>query len=123
MLEIQMSKDIKTFEPTVVGPFTFRQLLWMTAGTVLALPALILLPGDITARILIATIIASPLFMCGWIKIQGMYFDSFLKVVFIYTFLRPKRRVNDDMNEYEKSMKREKVQYRKKMDKTIEIYR
>ena len=123
MLEIQMSKDIKTFEPTVVGPFTFRQLLWMTAGTVLALPALMLLPGDITARILIATIIASPLFMCGWIKIQGMYFDSFLKVVFIYTFLRPKRRVNDDMNEYEKSMKREKVQYRKKMDKTIEIYR
>ena len=61
--------------------------------------------------------------MCGWIKIQGMYFDSFLKVVFIYTFLRPKRRVNDDMNEFEKSMKREKVQYRKKMDKTIEIYR
>ena len=46
----------------------------------------------------------------GFLRIPG--FDDNYYVVFC-----------TDMNEFEKSMKREKVQYRKKMDKTIEIYR
>lgn len=123
MLEIQMSKDIKTFEPTIVGPFTLRQIIWITIGTVLAMPAFFLMPGEITVRILIATLIAAPLIMCGWVKVQGMYLDRYLRIIFVYTFLESRKRVNDDANVFEKSTRREKVRYMKRKDKNIKVYR
>lgn len=123
MLEIQMSKDIKTFEPTIVGPFTLRQIVWITIGTVLAVPVFFFMPGEINVRILAATLIAAPLFMCGWVKVQGMYLDKYLKIIFIYTFLESRNRVNDDGNVFEKSTRREKVRYLKRRDKNIKIYR
>ena len=123
MLEIQMSKDIKTFEPTIVGPFTLRQIIWITIGTVLAMPTFFLMPGEITVRILIATLIAAPLIMCGWVKVQGMYLDRYLRIIFVYTFLESRKRVNDDANVFEKSTRREKVRYMKRKDKNIKVYR
>lgn len=123
MLEIQMSKDIKTFEPTIVGPFTLRQIIWITIGTVLALPAFFLMPGEITVRILIATLIAAPLIMCGWVKVQGMYLDRYLMIIFVYTFLESRKRVNEDANVFERSTRREKVRYMKRKDKNIKVYR
>ena len=123
MLEIQMSKDIKTFEPTIVGPFTLRQIIWISIGTVLAMPAFFLMPGEITVRILIATLIAAPLIMCGWVKVQGMYLDRYLMIIFVYSLLESRKRVNDDANVFEKSTRREKVRYMKRKDKNIKVYR
>ena len=123
MLEIQMSKDIKTFEPTIVGPFTLRQIIWITIGTVLAMPTFFLMPGEITVRILIATLIAAPLIMCGWVKVQGMYLDRYLMIIFVYSLLESRKRVNDDANVFEKSTRREKVRYMKRKDKNIKVYR
>ena len=123
MLEIQMSKDIKTFEPTIVGPFTLRQIIWITIGTVLVMPAFFLMPGEITVRILIATLIAAPLIMCGWVKVQGMYLDRYLMIIFVYSLLESRKRVNDDANVFEKSTRREKVRYMKRKDKNIKVYR
>ena len=123
MLEIQMSKDIKTFEPTIVGPFTLRQIIWITIGTVLAMPAFFLMPGEITVRILIATLIAAPLIMCGWVKVQGMYLDRYLMIIFVYSLLESRKRVNDDANVFERSTRREKMRYMKRKDKNIKVYR
>ncbi len=123
MLELRMSKDIKTFEPNIVGPFTFRQAIWITIGTVISVPLFFIIPGQVASRILICTLIAAPFIMCGWIKVQGMYLDGYLKVVLKYTFWDSKIRLNTDENKMEQCILQKHIQYKKSKDKNIIIYR
>ncbi len=123
MLELRMSKDIKTYEPNTLGPFTFRQIVWMTIGTVISVPLFFNLPGQVATRILICTLIAAPFIMCGWIKVQGMYLDAYLKIVLKYIFLDSKIRINTDENRMEQCLSRKHVQYKKSKDKNAIIYR
>ena len=123
MLELKMSRDIKTFEPSIIGPFTLRQIAWITLGAVIAVPLFMVLPGEIPARILICTLIASPFIMCGWIKVQGMYLDGYLKIVLKYMFIDSRVRLNTDMNRMERSLARKHIQYRKRKDRDTVIYR
>ena len=123
MLELRMSKDIKTFEPNTVGPCTFRQAIWITIGTVISVPLFFIIPGQVASRILVCTLVAAPLMMCGWIKVQGMYLDEYLKIVLKYMFLDSKIRLNTDENRLEQCLPQKHVKYKKSKDKNVIIYR
>ena len=106
MLELRMSKDIKTFEPNTVGPCTFRQAIWITIGTVISVPLFFIIPGQVASRILVCTLVAAPLIMCGK-----------------YMFLDSKIRLNTDENRLEQCLPQKHVKYKKSKDKNVIIYR
>lgn len=84
MIYVPVPKEIKEFEKKAFKNLTVRQLVWLSIGTTLALIAYFLLKPIVgnDAISYIIMVIVIPCFMCGFIKIQDMPFDIYVKIVF-----------------------------------------
>lgn len=84
MIYVPVPKEIKEFEKKAFKNLTVRQLVWLSIGITLALIAYFLLKPIVgnDAISYIIMVIVIPCFMCGFIKIQDMPFDIYVKIVF-----------------------------------------
>ena len=101
MVEVEMSKDIRGYEPKILASMSLRQLIGITIGCVCALPVVLYLPVDITLRIIIAVIIALPGLACGFLKMYEMPCEVFFLKVFIPFYFNNKPRKYINESEYD----------------------
>ena len=79
MVEVEMTKDIRSYEPKLFGVVTVRQIICLTIGAVFALPLVLCLPiEDISIRVMIGMIPLIPMILLGWLKVYGMQLEKFL---------------------------------------------
>lgn len=88
MLQIQIPKDVRTFDPKIVGQFTTRQIFCLLGIIIIAM---------FTHWLGLGYYAGSPLFFVlffiGWgDKIVGMPVDKYMRYVFISQMLYPKKR-------------------------------
>lgn len=90
MIEIEMSKDIRGYEPKVLASMSIRQLVGVCVGILCAAPIVLYLPVDMTIRIIIAVLVAMPGFACGFLKMYDMPCEVFLLKVFLPYYINSK---------------------------------
>lgn len=118
MLEIEMSKDIKNFEPKILGPFTLRQLICVGISVTYGVPLFFILGGDIVIRILITILAMLPVLLCGWLKVFDEPFERFLKIIVVNKFLKPAKRKYKISNQYK--IEEQKIEIKKVKRSKIE---
>ena len=116
MIEVEMSRDVRDFEPKIIAFFTQRQLMCIGIGCAYAIPIALLLPtDDVFIKIIVALVLAAPAVICGWIKMFDMYFDKFFMDVLLPSFLNPQKRLYKSVNSYDEYLK--KLDDKKKNEK------
>lgn len=79
MIQIEMSKDINDFSPKIISVFDKRQLICTAIASTYGIPIMLYADFlDIQTRIMAAVILMSPVLMCGWVKMYGMYLEKFV---------------------------------------------
>ncbi len=93
-MEIQINKDVGSYEPKVIGPFTIRQAVCLLIGSPICIAIYkygsMFLPADAVSFFLLVPAAATWLF--GWLKPYGMPMERFLKSIFINMILAPGNR-------------------------------
>lgn len=94
MIEIEMSKDIRGFEPKIVGMLTKRQLICVFISCVIGGVFFLLLnflfpEWDIFWKALGSVFPAIPVLQCGWVRKYGMPLEVFWLKYRIPNALRP----------------------------------
>lgn len=91
MIEIRINKDIGSFEPKIMGPFTGRQLVCVIIGGVAAMLIYYLAAPFLTqsSALFLAAIPAGVAVMFGWVKPLGIPMERFLKSAFVSMFIAP----------------------------------
>ena len=103
MLEIEMSRDIKDFQPKIIGPFTLRQIACVGISFAYGIPMYKLLPGDIVTKMMIVLFAMLPVLICGWLKVYDEPFEKFLKIIILNKFVKPVNRKYKVKNEFVQS--------------------
>ena len=101
MIEIEMNKDVRTFEPKIMGPYTRRQLISLVIAAAYAGPIAIAVPGDPMMKVLLGCILAIPAILCGFIDILGMPLLQFITYCVIPSLINPKVRKFKSETSYE----------------------
>lgn len=117
MIEIEMNKDVRTFEPKIMGPFTRRQLLSLVIAAAYAGPIAILVPGDAMMKVLLGCILAIPAILCGFIDVLGLPLLQFITYCVIPSLVNPKVRKFKSENIYEASLLEAEAQENRKKGK------
>ena len=106
MIQIQINKDVGSFEPKIIGPFTTRHIICIAIAAPFALLiynlAAAFLPRSTAAYFLIVP--AGIAWAFGWPKPYGMRTEQFLRSVFVNMFLAPPKRVYRTVNTHEKAL-------------------
>lgn len=93
MIEAKVPKDIRVYETKLVGPFTLRNTICLTLAIVAALitynVCCEILGFSVDVFIYIGTIVTLPFLAFGWITIEGMHLEKYIKTIVIYNFLVP----------------------------------
>ena len=92
MLEIEMPKDIKNYEPKILGPLTLRQLVCLGISLSYGIPFVLFTHGDIVVRIMVGLALMVPVLLCGWLKVYNEPFEKFIKIIIINKFVKPEKR-------------------------------
>lgn len=93
MIDAEMTRDIREYEPKLFNLITVRQLVLLVIGFAIAIPLVLFLPiKDITYRIIIGTVAMSPMIACGWVTVYGMKLERFILQIIKTAFLMPKTR-------------------------------
>lgn len=101
MIEIEIPKDVRTYESKLVGPLTARQTVCVAIAAPLAILAYNFLDfatGD--TRLILSATIAIPILLFGWYKPFGMKLEDFLRAAAVSALLSPKRRLYKTENVY-----------------------
>lgn len=133
MLQVEMSKDIREYEPRIIGPFTKRQSLLIVIGVVISTSIAFILPiPSFYIKLIIASCGVFPFVMCGWIDMQGMHFEQFLLYILKNSILTPSIRRYKSENAYraaveaedaaEQPQKKQKKKRRKKYPRKYKPY-
>ena len=90
-IEKEIPKDIRQYEPKLIGPFTTRQVLCLIPALGLGVALFVILKNVFSTdiRLFIITFVAIPFFLLGWYKPYNMPFEKFVRTVFISTILSP----------------------------------
>ncbi len=74
-----MNRDIREFEPKVIGPFTLKQSKCVVVMCAYGLPLfLILYRIDLFLALTIVAITLLPPLLIGWVKIRNLSFEKFI---------------------------------------------
>lgn len=131
MIEVQMSKDIKEYEPKIIAFFTRRQVICIIIAACYAIPLYFLLDYlelEISVSIPIVGVSLLPAIVCGWVKMYGMPFETFFFKCILPSLFYPTKRRYEDKNVFEefkpeditkpgfKQAKRHKMGYKEKKE-------
>lgn len=118
MINVKISKDIRTYKTKVLFGLTGRQLLSsiiaILIGVVLNMFIVKYIGEELASWLTI--IIVMPIFAIGWINIQGMTAEKFFKQFIQNELINKKLRIfqNDNIYEYiENEEKRESIKSKK----------
>lgn len=119
MITVEMNKDVRTFDPKILGPFTRRQLLSLVIAAAYAIPVAIAVPGDSMIKVLIGCVLAIPAILCGFIDILGLPLLQFVTYCVIPSIVNPKVRKFKSENTYENYLQEaEKSERKNNKDKS-----
>lgn len=106
MIEVEMVDDIRKTETKTLGPFTTRQLISVVLASSYSIPIALHIPFDISLKIVFGILLALPVAMCGWVKLNKEPFEIVL-IRYVYKhFLTPCRRKVKQKNAYMESLKK-----------------
>ncbi len=100
MIEIEMSKDIKTHTVKVMGPFSVRQIVCLAIACAYGVPLFFILPIATGPKILIVMVLMAPVIACGWVRPFGIPLEVFAAKAF-KSWLSPVKRKYQTKNRYE----------------------
>lgn len=104
MIQVEMSRDIKDFEPKLIGCFSGRQLICIGIACAYGLPFAYLFLNVIkmnisTALTIVIVLMALPI-ACGYVKMYGMYLDVFFFKCVLPMYLSPTKRKYKTTNSF-----------------------
>lgn len=110
-----MNEDIRKKDVKAVGMFTFRQAFFIGVSLIICIPIGIWLPLDFFFKFLIPGILAIPIILCGWKKVDGQPIEI-IAIRWIYKhYLTCSKRTKQDLaytnarRKLEKSRKNEQL--------------
>ena len=93
MIEAKMPKDIRVYETKLVGPLTARNTVCLViAGVVAYLTYNIccgMLGMSLNSFFYVGIFTSMPPLAFGWISIEGMRLEAYIKKIIIYNYLAP----------------------------------
>lgn len=94
MLQVEMTDDIRKYQPKFMGPFTVRQCVCILIALVVAIPITIIFPvSQPSYKIFVFCIAMAPIVACGYIKLDGAYFEVLLlRAIYTMFLSSPKRK-------------------------------
>ncbi len=104
MIEREIVKDIKSYEPKFIGPFSLRQTVCVALGAAASFPVFFLLNKIFITEfsLLVASVIIAPFLICGWYKPYDIPFEKFVYRYLKTTLMTPSKRKYKTNNYYEK---------------------
>lgn len=106
MIEVEMVDDIRKTETKAFGALTIRQVICVLLAGSYSIPIAVHIPFDITLKIVVGVLLALPVAMCGWIKLNNEPFEIVM-VRYIYKhFLTPQKRKAKQENPYKEALKK-----------------
>ena len=113
MITMKMTDDIRRKEIKSFGPFTTRQMVCVLIGCAFAIPVALVIPANITVKLIVGAILLIPPMLCGYIKFAGMNLENFIALMIYRVFLTPKKRKRDEKNPFRKDI----ISYDKAVEK------
>ena len=113
MVQMPVNKDVRSFQPKFIGPFSKRQFMaLLPAGLITAFLILVVgkvVPGEFLY--ILAAIIDIPIVACGFIDIQGVPLKTFFTEVILTKAAYPKARYYKTENIYDIYSKQNTISY------------
>lgn len=112
MIEIEIPKDVKEYEPKLIGNFTSRQVIALACVALISGLGYKII-GNFTEsglRVLIPLVLDIPFALFGWYKPYGMKFEKYAKVYIYTNILPPKHRkykIENIYDEFDKQIEAE----------------
>ena len=96
MIESKMPKDIRAYKTNLIGPFNGRQLICVGIMLIVdfLLFQLVILPLELPVEYIIYALIFIdlPIAAFGWVEINGMSLETYIKEVGLKMLLAPAKR-------------------------------
>lgn len=110
MIDVEMSDDIRKYETKTIGSFTTRQVVCMVIGFTVGIPIGFLLPIEsMENKLFVSALFAIPIILCGFVKMDGVYFEVIaLRMIYLF-FLTPAKRKAILSNSFHESMNKQKA--------------
>ena len=124
MIEVQMTDDIRKYETKTLGPFTTRQVICFIIAAVITIPIAALTDFEWDNKMLLVLVLSVPIVACGYVKMDGAYFEILALRLIYFFFLTPKKRKYVRKNTYKKLQEAvEKSEKKAKLGKLTESQR
>lgn len=114
MISIEMTDDIRKFQPKIVGNFTMRQIVCTALGLGISLPLALALCDTWDNRLLIIGLIGAPIVACGFTSMNNLPLEIFAIRYVYFKFLTPRKRKYKIENSFRRDMEAYKKQVEKK---------
>lgn len=116
MIEIEIPKDIKEYEPKFLGPFTLRQLIGVAGSALVMVVGYNVLKGvfDNGLKVIIPLLFAMIPFLIGYYKPYGLPFEKYFIVLLNTSIIPPKVRKYKTENLFEKEDIKEEAEQKKR---------
>lgn len=114
MIEVEMTKDIRDFEPHFLGPLTKRQVIYIGISAAYGIPFMVLAPIEsVPNRLFIGFILMLPVLMCGSVEWGGLPLEI-LMIKLLYRGVCPTKRKATEENYWRSTL--EEITRKQKMD-------
>lgn len=118
MIKVIMTDDVRKYEIKTAGPFTTRQIICIALGFAYSIPIAMFVPMSWDNKILLIAVLAMPVIIAGFIKMDGAKFEVLLLRILYLKILTPARRKYKSSNSFKEAMKSMEARLeRKKLSK------
>ncbi len=104
-INVMMTDDIRKYETKQFGPFTTRQAICIVAALGYSIPIGVCIPTSISNKILLIAIMAIPVILMGYIKMDGAHFETLILRILYEMVLTPRRRKYKSENTFRTALK------------------
>lgn len=114
MVEVEMTKDIRDFEPHFLGPLTKRQIIYIGISAAYGIPFMVLAPIEsVPNRLFIGIMLMLPVFMCGFVKWDGLPMEV-LMIKLLYRLICPTKRKMSEKNYWRSTL--EEIELKQRLE-------
>lgn len=126
MIEIEIPKDLRDYEPKQLGPFTTRQAIGVGLATVTMLIGFFTLKNifDNGLNVIIPMGLASIFILFGYWKPYGMPFEKYVISQIVTVIIPPKKRkykIDNLYAQFDKELEKEELEKLKEIERQNKI--